>query len=90
MANKLRIQVKENYTRDVFIDIEIESEKTSALDELLDKIEGSSANYETLLYDLENQGIKITNCDDNDSLFDFEDNSFIDYREIKEVDEREG
>lgn len=40
--------------------------------------------YEEIVDSLSTTGFEITRVDDNDSLFDFEDNCFIDSKEVKD------
>lgn len=87
MSKKIKIQVNEKYARNVFVTVELNENQTEEqLNEILDNLECSSASYETLLCELNKQDIKVTHCDNN-SLFDFQENNFVDYREVDEIEE---
>lgn len=75
---KKRLQITEKWLRDIFVYIELDESKQDLLERILDEHENSFHNYDEIIYDLEENGIKITKIDDNDSLFDFEENEIID------------
>lgn len=77
---KVRLQIRERYTKDYYVDVDIDNE--DKLNEILDECEYTDSNYEEILDELINNGFKISNVKESD--FDFEDNSFIDYEEVKE------
>ncbi|MCI9092711.1 MAG: hypothetical protein HFF36_02835 [Coprobacillus sp.] len=80
----LEIQVCENYTRDVFITIKVNKENAKELSEILNEFDSGYENYEELIDLLNDKGFEIIKVDDNDSLFSFEDNHYIDFKEVKD------
>jgi hypothetical protein len=83
----LEIQVCENYTRDVFITTKVNKENAKELSEILNEFDSGYENYEELIDLLNDKGFEIIKVDDNDSLFNFEDNHYIDLKEVKDDEE---
>lgn len=84
MSNKLRLQIREKYIRDVFIDVVVPKDKLGVLDWILDKHEDSYNDYEVLIDKLSNEGFEMLHIDSNDDLFGFEETCGINYTFINE------
>ena len=80
----LEVHVCENYKRDVYIKVKVPEDKITEFNEILEQFDGMNEGYEEIVDSLSTTGFKITRVDDNDSLFDFEDNCFIDSKEVKD------
>jgi len=85
MKDKLfEVHVCENYKRDVYIKIIVPEDKITEFNEILEQFDGMNEGYEEIVDSLSTTGFEITRVDYNYSLFDFEDNCFIDSKEVKD------
>ena len=53
----------------------------------MNEFDSGYENYEELIDLLNDKGFEIIKVDDNDSLFNFEDNHYIDLKEVKDDEE---
>lgn len=78
------LQIRENWTRDIFVYIELEESQQDLLESVLDEHENSFHDFEEIIGDLVENGINVTSVDDNSDLFDFVENDMIDESDIEE------
>lgn len=81
---ELEVQINESYTRDVYIKIRVPKERKIEFNEILDEFDGMDKNYEEIIERLDEAGFEIFYIDDNDSLFEFADNNYIDLHGVRE------
>lgn len=82
----LDVHVRESYARDVYIRVKVSEDRKNQFKKMLDRFDGMNKNYEEIVDSLSDAGFEITHIDDNDSLFDFEGNHYVELEEVKNND----